>query len=175
MYWIKKGTRQYVCSEWLGVGVISNSALRSCHHMSIFLLHVCMNRLLCCKIVMFTFAERWPCVGCLLRSRWCRTIPGSLYGSKGVSHAQTGLVCVTQQLFTRLLHHLSPRRRVWIRCDADLRCSTVHCTILVRITLSCCGILTRYIWYNSFGGLGVACWPLVLKLRVQTWPKPSDF
>ena len=116
--------------------------------MSIFLLHVCMNRLLCCKIVMFTFAEMWPCVGCVLHSQWCRTIPGSLYGSKGVGHAQTGLVCVTEQLFTRLRHHLSPRRRVWVRCDADLRCSAVHCTILVRITLSYCGILTRYIWYR---------------------------
>lgn len=122
--------------------------------MSFFLLHVCMNRLACCKTVMFTFAERWPCVGCLLCSWWCRTIPGSLYGSKGGSHAQTGLVCVTWQLFTRLLHHLSPRRWVWIRCDAELRCSAVHRTILVRITLSYCIVLTRCIWYRVESFLG---------------------
>ena len=28
---------------------------------------------------------------------------------------------------------------------------------------------------SGFGGLEVACWPLVPKLRVQTRPKPSDF
>jgi hypothetical protein len=116
--------------------------------MSIFLLHVCMNRLLYCKIVTFTFTERWPCVGRLLRSWWCRTIPGSLYGPKGGSHAQTGLVCVTHQLFARLPHHVSPRRWVGNCCDTELRSSAVHCTILVRITLQYCGILSRYIWYR---------------------------
>ena len=108
-------------------------------------------------------------------------------GRQKSSHTNIYSLIILKHFILRFYHVIHPNRRDFFPCWKSESCilfffvcmyiqdvsGGIRRTSRERFKLH--GCMKSTCIRSDFGGLEVACWPFVPKLRVQTQPKPSDF